>query len=55
MEKNNLKKSNSCFLSLNKDYSNYITKRRLVLLSKKILKKNLRKNKLVLFNQKIFL
>ena len=34
-ETNNLKKSNSCFLSLNKDYSNYITKRRLVLLSKK--------------------
>ena len=35
MEKSKLKKSNSCFLSLNKDYSNLSSKRRVILLPKR--------------------
>ena len=46
MEKNNLKKSNSCFLSLNKDYSNLSTKRRLVVLSKRNSEENYKKKKI---------
>ena len=46
MEKNKLKKSNSCFLSLNKDYSNLSTKRRLVVLSKRNSEENYKKKKI---------